>query len=81
VTPVFEDRFQTVLEYPLDNRYHDMGEWVDKNSTGNVSIKLSPPQGNVEDVWYAPAGIIRKRVFFGFENSDDALFFKIKYSV
>lgn len=75
--PVFEDRFETVLEYPYDERYLEMVDWIDKNSKGTVSIQLLPTYEQILQSKY----VLKKKVYVGFENTDDAIFFKIKYSV
>jgi hypothetical protein len=81
VKPMFGEKFTTVLEYPYDDRHYEIMEWVDKNSTHGVEIQVHPPEFEPSEPWYAPAGIQKRTVYIGFENMEDALFFKIKYSV
>ena len=82
--PVFNKKYKVILKYTYDdhNTYMSMLEWIDKNSNNSVEIKF-PNNTNNGEVWYAPAGLRRidPSIFIGFENADDATFFKIKYSV
>ena len=45
-----------------------MIDWINNNSDGSVDIKFA-----IEDAIDI--------VYFGFENEDDALYFKIKYNI
>jgi hypothetical protein len=42
--------------------------WIDRNSIGSVDIKI------------ISQGVVSMEVLIGFENSDDALLFRIKFS-
>lgn len=68
--PIFDKKYKIILKYDYTNRYIDMMDWVDKNSSGLVSTAVAE---------VTPDGV--GEVYFAFENSDDALFFKIKYSI
>jgi len=65
---VFDDRFKTVIRCKSPLGYLEMLDWVNKNSNGSVQTKFV--EGADEVVFY-----------FGFEDKDDALLFKIKYSM
>jgi hypothetical protein len=65
--PVFDKKFRIIITYMYRPGYTEMLDWVNQNSKGEVSV--------VYDVWPSP-----KKLYIGFTDSDDALFFKIKYS-
>lgn len=56
-----------------------MIEWINLNSTGNVSIKVYMTYKYFGDWVISPHGV--ERAFIAFEDINDALFFKIKYSL
>ena len=64
---VFDRKYKTVVSVKSTWSYLEMIDWVNKNSYGSV------------DVWFndTPNGVI---IDIAFENSNDALVFKIKYS-
>jgi hypothetical protein len=66
VIPAFDKKYKVVLCYNFDRSHWDRVEWVDKNSNGLVEVKF-------------PDESVARIVYFGFENEDDATFFKIKY--
>jgi len=75
---VFADRFTTILQCDYDDTSHEMLDWIDRNSKYGVVVKIVPP----ERMYFAQTATIKKRIIYiGFENTDDALFFKIKYSI
>lgn len=65
---VFDKKYNTVVSVKSTLTYLEMLEWVHENSHGSV------------DVWFnsTPNGVI---IDIAFSNDDDALIFKIKYSV
>ena len=64
---VFHRKYKTIVSVNSTWSYLEMIDWVNKNSYGSV------------DVWFndTPDGVI---IDVAFENVDDALVFKIKYS-
>ena len=68
--PVFDPKYKTVIRCEAGPTYLEMLEWVHKNSSGSVDVKFSIGFGYGVDA-----------VYLGFEDTDDALIFKIKYSV
>lgn len=77
---MFDRKYKTVLKFTKTTEYSSMIDWVDKNSTGLVSIrqvsatlKIDPSTGGFLQ--------INSTVYVGFENEDDAIFFRIKYSI
>lgn len=66
--PLFDARFKIVIEHPRDDGYYQLLEWVNSNSHGSVQMAYEADHGG-------------ERIFIAFEDPDDALFFKIKYSV
>jgi hypothetical protein len=64
---VFDKKYKTIVSVKSSLAYVEMLDWVNKNSHGSV------------DVWFndTPNGVI---IDLAFENQDDALIFKIKYS-
>lgn len=65
---VFDRKYKTIVSVKSKITYVEMLDWVNKNSNGSV------------DVWFndTPDGVI---IDVAFEDPDDALIFKIKYSV
>ena len=65
---VFDKKYTTVVSVRAPFSYLEMLDWVNKNSHGSVDASFNDtPDGMVIDL--------------AFENQDDALIFKIKYSV
>lgn len=67
--PEFDKKYKIVVRCKYSDDYLEKVEWVNKNSKDLVKIKVC---GNFH---------VLTDIFFGFENIDDALVFKIKYSV
>jgi hypothetical protein len=65
---VFDRKYKTVLKFETPPDFPLMIDWVESNSNGLVSIKFLD-------------GASKAYMFVGFENLDDALFFKIKFMV
>ena len=59
----FDKKFRTIVSVPQEYN-NDMIDWINKNSNGNVSLQFSEQDS---------------KCFIGFENDDDALFFKIRF--
>lgn len=66
--PVFDKKYKIVLKQDYVPEYISMLEWVDLNSNKSVDIKFNNAYG-------------MESIYIGFEDPDDALFFKIKYSI
>jgi CRISPR/Cas system-associated protein endoribonuclease Cas2 len=60
-----------------DDSYPQMLDWVDKNSSDRVNVECL--QAIQKDGQWVQSTLGEFRVFFAFKNSDDALFFRIKY--
>jgi hypothetical protein len=69
IRPVFDPKYKTVIRCECGPMYLEMLEWVNNNSSGSVDAKFEIGFGHGIDV-----------IYLGFENKDDALVFKIKYS-
>lgn len=65
---IFAAKYKNILKYPYDTTYVEKVEWVNANSRNSVDIKFSV--NSLTHIQY---------IYFGFENSDDALYFKIKF--
>jgi hypothetical protein len=65
---VFDKKYKVIVSVKSNPTYLEMLDWVNKNSHDSV------------DVWFndTPNGII---IDVAFANPDDALIFKIKYSI
>lgn len=67
---VFDKKYKTIVNVKSTAAYTEMLDWVDANSHGAV------------DVWFnAPVLLGNVIIDIAFEDPDDALVFKIKYSV
>lgn len=64
---VFDAKYKTIVSVKSNLAYLEMLDWVNSNSHGSV------------DVWFndTPDGVI---IDLAFEDVDDALIFKIRYS-
>lgn len=67
----FDRKYKIIIKYyygPRFNQQYDeeMVNWIQTNSNGSVDLKISDKS---------------QHYYIGFEDPDDALFFKIKYSV
>lgn len=69
--PVFDSKYKTILEYRYNENYSEMVNWIDFHSNGSVDIKYD---GDFQSGCYD-----LKSVFYGFEDPDDALIFRIKF--
>lgn len=77
VTNQFDKRFKTIIERELDITYFYILEWLNENSINDVQVKAFHVQ-KIDNKWVIfPSG--RQRLFIGFENKDDALYFKLKF--
>lgn len=61
--PLFDNNIKVVVPYEISYNYAEILYWIDSNSKGLVSVKQTD----------------KSKVFIGFENEDDALYFKIKF--
>ena len=66
--PAFDKKYKTVIVIDYTLKYSEMMYWLDNNSKGLVDIKINHTQN-------------KQAVHIGFENTDDALFFKIRFSI
>lgn len=78
---MFDRKYKVILTFAYPDNYIEMLDWVNTNSNGSVEISLGNYIRDPSIPWYAPAGQLRKTVYVGFENLDDATFFKIKYQL
>lgn len=69
--PVFDKKYKSIVVYSQSEKYYEITEWLEKNTAGLVSIKLSDE--------LAFFGASNSKMYIAFENSDDALLFKIKF--
>ena len=65
---LFDEKYKTIIKYNYDPNYTEMLDWVNRNSKGSVDIKFDNDSSKCA-------------LYLGFEEPDDALIFKIKYSV
>ena len=64
---LFDKKYKIIIKYNYGFDYTEMLDWVNKNSKGSVDIKFD---SNATD----------HALYLAFEEIDDALIFKIKYS-
>ena len=64
-TIIFDKKYKLIVKSNQFQYYVDMMDWIDQHSNGNVDVKM------FGDGW----------MYFLFENPDDAIIFKIKYSI
>lgn len=72
VKPMFDPKYKTILEVKCKPDYINMLEWVNRNSSGSVDAKFEFGVGT---------GYGIEKIYLGFEDSGDALIFRIRYSV
>lgn len=65
--PVFDKRYKEIVRQSYTPNYLDMLDWVNRNSNNSVEVKFNNTYGH-------------EGIYIGFENADDALLFKIRYS-
>lgn len=61
----FDRKYKTIVRVNSRDNYLDMLDWIDSNSKGSVDVKYAS----------------HDKIDVAFENVNDALIFKIKYSV
>ena len=78
----FDKKYKTIICRKLSDNDQEIIEWINKNSNGMVSVRVLSGRSVSDGIgWYPhPVGPIT-RMCLGFEDPDDALFFKIKYSI
>lgn len=77
----FDSKYKTIIAINIGIDYIEILDWINKNSKGLVHIQIHTAE-KLGDEWIkSEAHIAKKMAFIGFQNSDDALYFKIKYSV
>lgn len=64
---LFDKKYKIIIKYNYGPNYTEMLDWVNKNSKGLVDIKFD-------------SNITSCTLYLAFEEIDDALIFKIKYS-
>lgn len=69
---VFDRKYKAIIPYQYTEQYPEILTWLNENTTGDVEIKVSP-SGTDNDIHLG--------IFIGFEKSDDALFFRIKFGL
>lgn len=75
-----DPRCKIIVPMSKGPNYIEVIEWLNKNSNMLVDVKILEVQ-RYKNMWIKSEPYIDNSVIFiGFENSDDALFFKIKYS-
>lgn len=73
----FDDKFTIILSRKTTLDHYSILDWINLNSSGRVSSKSLKVE-NKGGEWTI-SSIGEYRSFFGFENSDDALLFKIRF--
>jgi len=63
--PVFDKKYKFIYKFTYSEYKLEMIDWINANSNGSADLIFDGPS---------------KIFYVGFEKSDDALFFKIKYS-
>jgi len=64
----FDEKFRTIIKFPYQQEmYLELLYWLHDNTSGSADVKVLSNHGNVI-------------VFVGFENPEDALVFKIRFS-
>jgi len=68
--PVFDKKYKIIVKCKYTPLHAEMLEWVNNNSNGSVDVQCRGSfVTGLEDA------------YFGFQESGDALFFKIKFSI
>lgn len=71
IIPVFDEKYKTIIKCRFRPDYTEMLDWVNKNTIESAEVKFQYRLGYEEHPRY---------ICVGFENKDDALVFRIKYS-
>jgi len=78
--PAFDDKFKIILRHQYNVvQYLEILDWIETNSIGSVEIKTIYELDLKKQVTIAPG--VFKIFYIGFEDSDDALVFKIKFPI
>ena len=78
----FDKKYKTIICRKLSDIDQEMIEWLNQNSNGLVSVRILSGRTVTDGIGWCPhpVGPVT-RMCLGFEDPDDALFFKIKYSI
>ena len=69
IPPVFDKKYKIIVKYTYGRNFIydcEMVDWLNTHSTGLVDLKIEP---------------ILRQYYIAFEDIDDALVFKIRYSI
>jgi hypothetical protein len=77
VEQCFKKPYKILMDCDITSRHVETLDWVNRNTKGNVQVKLLKVQLVGEKWAVSPVGF--DRAFFAFDNKDDALVFRIKY--
>jgi hypothetical protein len=75
----FDGKYKIILDRELLPDHVEMIHWINENSIAGVAIRIYSAY-KMEKGWVL-SSVGKNRVFIAFEDLDDALVFKIKYSV
>jgi hypothetical protein len=65
--PDFDKKYKIIVRCDYTDYFYKQVEWVNSNSNKSVDVKIVGPDYAIRDI------------YFGFEDPDDALVFKIKF--
>jgi hypothetical protein len=64
--PVFDCKYTTIVKHDYTPEWIEMIDWTNENSLGDVDVKFDNQHG-------------QEAIYLGFEDSNDALVFRIRY--
>lgn len=73
----FEKPYKVLIDSDIKPEHINVLDWLNQNTKGNVQVRIFNAQ-LVDQKWVI-SSTGRTRVFFAFDNTDDALVFRIKY--
>ncbi len=68
-------RYKIIIKFLTPDNYTEMLDWVNNNTNGSVKVEKS------RELYQNGPTSATSMIYMGFENPDDATFFKIKYAV
>ncbi len=73
----FDSSYGVLIVSDIKAHHTTVLDWINQNSSGKVQVQIINAQQEFGLWVVSPGGY--SRAFFAFENSDDALVFRIKY--
>ncbi len=70
-------KYKIIVRCKIDHNYYEIIQWLNNNSSGSIKTEIILLPKDDPQMWHSEE---EKILLVAFENTDDALLFKIRYS-